>query len=80
MGSVWSYSKHIDISNIKTNRKYALGDIVITDMYDNILSICKSTKEVSEKYGIHQGNVRKVLSGKYKQINNYKIFFKKIIT
>jgi hypothetical protein len=79
-GSVWSYSKNIDITNLKVsgNRKYVLGDIVVTDMNDNILSICKSTKEVSEKYGIHEGGIRRVLSGKYKQTNNYKMFFNKI--
>jgi hypothetical protein len=75
--SIWSYSDKIDINNIKTNRKYKLGEIVVTDLDGNILSICKSTKEVSEKFGLVQGNVRRVLSGKYKQTNNYKIYFKK---
>ena len=76
-GSVWSYSEKIDISNIKTNRKYKLGEIVVTDLNGNILSICKSTKEVSVKFGVHQGNVRRVLSGKHKQARNYKFYFKK---
>lgn len=76
-GSLWSYSEKIDISNIKTNHKYKLGEIVVTDLDGNILSICKSTKEVSDKFGICQGNVRRLLTGKYKQMNNYKIYFKK---
>jgi hypothetical protein len=74
---VWSYSEKIDISNIKTNRKYKLGEIVVTDLDGNILSICKSTKEVSVKFGVHQGNVRRVLNGQHKQARNYKFYFKK---
>jgi hypothetical protein len=76
-GFLWSYSESVDISNIETNQKYKLGDIVVTDLNGNILSVCKSTKEVSEKFSLVQGNVRRVLTGKYKQIKNYKIYFKK---
>jgi len=76
--TIWSYFDKIDITNIKTNRKYKLGEIVVTDLDGNIVSICKSTKEVSEKFGLVQGNVRRVLSGEYKKIKNYKIYFKKL--
>ena len=76
-GFVWSYSENIDLNDTKGNRKYSLVQIVVTDLHDNILSICNSTKEVSEKYGICSGAVRRVLRGEYKKTNNYKMFFKK---